>query len=170
MSGLADFKKDLQPVEEAVLTEWAKSAQRTNLASLRAAQGPGGASLAPNKTYTAKRKGHDRVGFGKTGQMAAGLTVEDAVDIRMGARSGKATVYAGAGSTDLKLNAFIKGQADGSGRMVWVTETLPNGKQKKYQRPMLRVPPRDFVGLAQADLDAAAENAAESVLRSWGFR
>lgn len=170
MSGIEAFKQELEPVERAVLTEWAKAAQRTNLRSLQTAQGPGGAPLAPNKPYTAKRKGHERVGFGKTEQMAAGLLADNAVDIRMGSRSGRATVYAGAGATDFKLNVFIAGQREEAGRMVWVTETLPNGKQKKYQRPMLRVPPRDFVGLSEADLDAAAENAAESVLRAWGFR
>lgn len=41
---------------------------------------------------------------------------------------------------------------------------------KVYIRHLSPVPPRDFVGRAQADLDATAENAAESVLRAWGFR
>lgn len=169
MSGLADFKKELEPVERAVLTEWAKAAQRTNLASLRAARGPGGASLAPNKPYTAKRKGHDRVGE-DSGQMLAGLLAGDGIDVDTSGRSGKAKVYGGPGSTDLKLNIFVKGQRDGSGQMIWVSELTQSGKLKKYQVPKRRVEGRDFFGVDQRDVDAAAEDALTSVLSAWGFK
>lgn len=163
---LDSFKADLEPIEFETLTNWARAAQRRNLESLRNAQGPGGAPLAPNKPYTAKRKGHERVGF-DGGQMAAELLSDRGVDVDTS--RGEAKVYGGSGSTDFKLNVFVRGQRDGSGVMVWVTETLPSGKQKRYQRPMLRVPGRDFFGIAEADVDAVAEKATEDIFRAWGF-
>lgn len=169
MSTLAGFKKELEPVEHAVLTAWARAAQRRNYMSLQKAQGPGGAPLAPNKERTIKRKKHDRVGI-DSGKMLLGLLADEGIEVDTSGGKGKARVFGGDGSTDFKLGVFVGGQSDRSGEKIWVSEMTKSGKLKKYQVPKKAVPPRDFFGLAQADLDAAAENAAESVLRAWGFR
>jgi hypothetical protein len=164
MGALDDLKGTID--EEPVLRRWALATQRRNLASLEAGAGSGGATLAPNAPSTRRRKGHGRVGF-HTGQMAAGLVAGGAVNLRVGGPEAIAEVFAGPGSTDLKINAFLKGKP---AEERWRSERTPSGKRRawKYRGPP--VPARDFIGIDERDVDRAAEDLLSEVGKQWGFR
>ena len=164
MSGAADFAKPLD--EEPVLRRWAEATQKRSLASLEAAQGPGGEPLAPDKAATVKAKGHDRVGF-ETGEMAAGLTDPGAVNLRVGGDVAEADVFGGPGATDAKLNMFLKGRP---AETRWESAEMPSGKRKAWQYPGDPVPGRDFFGVDERDVEAAGGDALDSILETWGFR
>lgn len=191
MSGLDDLRRPLDV--EPAFRRWVAATQRRNLASLEARQGPGGAPLAKNKKYTIKKKGHDRVGFGATLEMARGLVAADGFAMRVGGAVAEAEVYAG--QNVAKVNIFLKGQPErvivktaryrkrGKGLRGNPTRVDPllirefghefdavTGNLKRWKRTVPPVPARDFIGVADSDLDAAAEDFAADVLRQWGFR
>lgn len=161
---LDDFRKPLNM--EPFVRRWVAATQRRNLDSLSRAQGPGGPLLAGNKPYTVRRKKHGRVGF-DTGEMAAGLLAPNAVNLKIGGASVEATVFAGPGGTDKKVNIFVKGQRAQPG---WMSALTKSGKRKAWKTTRPPVPGRDFIGISEADVDAAAGDMLADVARQFGFR
>ena len=168
MSDLEAVARDLQkPIdEEPVMRRWAEATQRRNLESLQRAQGPGGEALAPNEPATAKRKGHDQVGF-DSGEMAAGLTAPGAINLRFGGDEAVAEVFGGPGSTDKELNIFIKGKP---AEERWQSAQAPSGKRKAWKYQGSPVPGRDFFGVDERDVDKAGEDLLDTVAKTWGFK
>ena len=78
-----------------------------------------------------------------------------------------ATVFGGPGGTDDKLNMFLQGKP---GETRWQSEKTKSGKRKAWRYQGDPVPGRDFFGIDERDLDAAAEHLVDDVVRCWGFR
>lgn len=163
--GLSDLTRPLLQAKNGVLQSWAQASQARLAGSLAQGQAVGGAALAPNEPKYARRKGGRPVGV-KTGAMLQGMLAAGLTGWNASAEPGTAEVLAAEGPNIPKLNIFVKGQGS---RMGWVSERLPSGKIKKYQRAKGQ-PARDFVGVDERDVDAAGETAMAAVLDAWGFR
>lgn len=183
---LDDLRKPLNL--EPGIRRAAQALQKRNVASLQAAQGPGGEPLARNRPYTEKRKRHGRVGF-HTGEMAAGLLAPGAViELRIGDARAEAVVGAGPGNTDMKVNIFVRGQPERvieKTARIWKKGSIASRQLKgraggseivqgpggvwKWKRVVPAVPGRDFLGVDEADVDAAAEGFLSDFGAQWGF-
>ena len=165
MTTADDFRQPID--EEPVLRKWAEEAMRRNYENLAAGNFDGGPELAHNKAYTIRRKGFDKPGFGKTGEMSIAIVNEGNVTLWVGGESARAEVAAGPGATDKKLNLFIRGQVQPK-RVVVLTNK--KGEPRKREEREVRVPGRDFMQVDGRELDNAGDDALEAVLRAWGFR
>jgi hypothetical protein len=155
------------PVSSAeALANWAAASQNRNVISLVGGGGPGGEPMVPNRLYTQRRKQGRPVGI-DTGEMLQGLTAPGGVNIKATLDGGEATVFAGPGSTDMKVNLFIRGHPE---EVIGKSAKMKNGHEKKWRRNIPAVPGRNFIGVSQEDVDAAAKFASESMLRQLGFR
>lgn len=163
VAGCSDLSKPID--EEPVLRRAAERLQRRNLESLVQAQGPGGEPIAPNTKGYARRKGHDRIGF-LTGEMAAGLVASDGVNLTVGGDVAEAEVFAGPGGTDMKVNIFLAGKP---GEERWQSAETRSGRRKAWRYEGPPVPPRDFIGIDERDVEAAGDDALETILNGWGF-
>lgn len=185
--GADDFREPYDP--EPAARALAEAVMRRNQKSLEQRHGPAGPELAGNKKYTVRRKGHDKVGFGRTLEMYRKLFDPRNVNMTIRSDSVAITIFAGPGSTDLKLNTFVEGQPERviektaklrkrgtvqsrqlEGRTGEVATVSSSGGVKKWKRKVPAVEGRDFVGLDQADIDAAASELLEGRAHAWGFR
>lgn len=182
MAGLSDFRKDLQPVEKAVMLDWVGRTQRRLHLALSRGFAVGGGQLAANAVTTAKIKGHWRPGTHRAKLLAA--VEEGHAKINLGGRGATAAVHGFAASGAKVGTIFIKGVTKNLLRKRRGKKMAPGAEPVNrfnrfhvkgadgewYTRIVAPVPARDFVGIAEADVDAVAEKAMTDVLHAWGFR
>lgn len=173
--GLEDFLKPLSVVEP--MKRWAKATQERNVVSLTAGQGPGGPALAPLNKSTVRHKGHARPGI-DTGAMVAAMTDPGCVDMtadglsadvrgspRAAAEDYSRVALKRGAPPELKLAAFLTDRS----YLSWTSEKTKSGKRKAY--PVMKgSPARDFIGIADEDIDRAADDALTTIAKTWGFR
>ena len=160
-----DFRKPLD--EEPVLRRWADAAMRRNYQNLVDGNFDGGPELAHNQKYTVRRKGFDKPGFGKTGEMSINLVNVGNVTMWVGGEAARAEVAAGPGATDMKINLFVRGQVQPKRAVIL---TGKKGQPRKREEREVRVPARDFLQVDQRELDDSGGEAVDAVLRAWGFK
>ena len=97
--------------------------------------------------------------------MLGAMTDPGCVNIRA---NGSIEVFGGPGSTDKKLNLFLRGRRAGGKR--WVSEKLPSGKTARYEVAARDQPERDTFGIHEADVDDSAEDLHMTVANALGFR
>lgn len=149
------------------LARTAARIQNRNLASLVVTrQGPGGAPLEANRPYTIRRKKHSTLGVGKTGEMLAGLTDPGSVNVRSTRDGGSVEVFGGPGGTDKKLNMFVRGHGE---ETIGKRAKTKSGKVRTWKRTIPAVPARDFFGVSEIELDAAADDLTTTVALALGF-
>lgn len=173
---------DVQPV----MRRWIGATRSRLVAAILAGQEAGtGVALKANSRTTQRIKGHGQVGYFR-GRMIEAVK-RGGAEITLVNAGATATVraFAASGSELIAFRAFLKGAptnilkkrrggkrvAPGQApRGAFNTSVERGGDGKIYTRRLSPVPPRDFVGVDERDVEAAAKDLVETALRGWGFR